>query len=547
MASEPKGGLVARDIESLQRPAAYAHTPREVGFLQTHISWLFFAGGRVYKVKKPVDLGFLDYTTLAARRHYCAEEVRLNRRMAPQVYLGVVPILRRAGELYIGSPDDEAEAVEFAVEMQRLPADQMLAARLERGEIDNQAMNDLARLVVDFHARAATGPGVDEYGCLAAVRGNVQENWTQLVPFAGELGSISAQGAPAVITSTQLAFLRERSARFLREHAALLDRRIVEGRIRDGHGDLHAGNLCFAPGGIVAYDCIEFSERFRCGDVAADLAFLTMDIDQRGFPAFARYLARRYTELAEDPELARVEPFYRGYRAVVRGKVTAFALTSEGLAPARRAELAHESMRYLQLAVAYELPPALVLMCGLPASGKSWLGRRLARPLRGVFLRSDVRRKVQAGLSRERRPDQGYGTGLYSPENKRRTYRSLLGAAVEMLEAGHAAVVDATFALREHREPFVDAAERLGLPYYVVHVTATEDQIRERMARRAADPDAASDADLAVYERARETFEPPTEVPAGHVLEVVSGMEAAELGSGQVLDRMIELKGRNGA
>jgi aminoglycoside phosphotransferase family enzyme/predicted kinase len=540
METEPRGGLTARDVESLQRPAAYSHAPREVSFLQTHISWLFFAGNRVYKVKKPVDLGFLDATTLAQRLHYCREELRLNRRLAPQVYLGVVGIVRRAGELFIAVEGDPEPAVEYAVEMQRLPADQMLSARLERGEIDNQTMNDLAQLVADFHARAATGPGVDEHGSLATVRGNAEENWAQLEPFTGPLEEASGTGRPALLTTAQHTFLRERCAHFLAENAELLSARVRAGRIRDGHGDLHAGNLCFAPGGIVAYDCIEFSERFRCGDVAADLAFLTMDIDQRGFPAFARYLARRYAEVAGDRELARLEPYYRGYRAVVRGKVTAFALVGEE-DPVQRARLAREAMRYLQLAVAYELPAALVLMCGLPASGKSWLGKRLARPLRGVFLQSDVRRKVLAGLVPTRRVDAGYEAGLYTPESKRKTYRSLLGDAVSMLQAGHAVVVDATFSRREYRAPFIDAAVRLGLPYYVVHVTATEEQIRQRMAERAADPARVSDADSAVYERAREAFERPDEVPAGHVLEIASGMEAPELGSAQVLDRMIAL------
>jgi len=539
-----RSGLGPEDVDLLRRPEAYAAgAAAPVEHLATHISWLFFVGERVYKVKQPVDFGFLDYTTPEARRHFCEEEVRLNRRLAPDTYLGVVPIARLAdGSLRVGSigdePAPEGQVVDWAVEMLRLPEERMLARLLERGEIDNAMMNELAELVVRFHAGAATGEGVDEHGALAAIRANVEENYAQLLPYRGELGSLTTEGKPAVISLIQHDFLRGRREAFLADEAELLERRVREGHVREGHGDLHAGNLCFKPEGIVAYDCIEFSRRFRCGDVAADLAFLTMDIDLRGFPSFARYLARQYARLALDPELGVVEPFYRGYRAVVRGKVTAFAAAAAS-DPARRDELARESMRYLQLATAYELQPALVLMCGLPASGKSWLARRLARPLRAICLRSDARRKLLAGLPVGGHAPKGYGEGLYSEESRARTYRALLGDAIEMLEAGHSVVVDATFARRAERARFVDAAERMDLPYYVLHVTASEETTRRRLAERAADPSNISDADFSVYERAKESFEAPEEVPGGHVLELESGDRPPELASGALLDRMI--------
>lgn len=538
------GGLEATDLESLRRPDAYAHEVEQVGFLATHISWLFFAGNRVYKIKQPVDMGFLDARTLEAREHYCREELRLNRRLAPDVYLGVVPVMRLPnGELRVDGQQPGAELVDWAVEMERLPEGRMLAQLLERGEIDNGMMNELADFVADFHGRAATGEGVDEYGSLITVRGNVEENYEQLVDFRGELGTSSKAGVPAVISPAQHDFLKSRRGEFLDQHGPLFERRVRQGRVRDGHGDLHAGNLCFTNKGIIAYDCIEFAARFRCGDVAADLAFLTMDIDQRGFPSFSRYLARRYARVARDPELTMLEPFYRGYRAVVRGKVTAFAAAA---APQpQREELSLEAMRYLQLATAYELPPALILMCGLPASGKSWLADRLARPLRAVRLRSDARRKLLGVAPSGQRAqssaagEASYGAGRYSKENKQRTYRALLGDAIEMLEAGHSVVVDATFSEREFRAPFVDAAVRMGLPYYIVHVSASEALTRERLAQRAADPDSLSEADVAVYERALESFEPPEEVLDCHVLRVETGDRAPELASGALLDRMI--------
>ena len=303
-------------IEDLTRPEAYENPPEEVEFRQTHISLLFFAGARVYKVKKAVDLGFLDFTTLEKRRHYCDEEVRLNRRLAANVYLGAVPITRTAEGRF--SFVGDGPAVEWAVEMVRLPERGMFAEMLERGEIDNEQMNSMVSLLARFHADAPTGPGVDEYASPAAIRTNVEQNLEQL----------SSSVASGILSPAQYAFLKHRRQRFLESRAELLERRVHEGRARDGHGDLHAGNLCLTDDGIVVYDCIEFSRQFRCADVAADVAFLAMDLDQRGYPGFSAYLVKRYAEVADDPDLREVIGFYKGYRAVVRGKVA--ALTASG-------------------------------------------------------------------------------------------------------------------------------------------------------------------------------------------------------------------------
>jgi hypothetical protein len=422
--------------------------------------------------------------------------------------------------------------------MVRLPERRMLASLLDRGEVDNELMNSMASLLAAFHAASATGAGVDEHGAPDAVAANVEENFEQLRPFVGDPDEES-EAPLRVLTRMQHAFLRARARGFLEAQREFLERRVREQRVREGHGDLHAGNLCFTERGPVAYDCIEFNRRFRCGDVAADLAFLAMDLDYRGYPGFSGYLVKRYAKVADDRELPLLERFYKGYRAVVRGKVAALTATDPALGDERRAELVREAQRYLQLAAAYELPPAMVLMCGLPASGKSWLARRLASSLRAAVLQSDVRRKVLSGMAPTTRVHADYGTGLYSPQMKRRTYRSLLGDALDGLRSGHSVIVDATFSSREQRAPFVDAAVRLDLPYYVAHVTAPEDVVRGRLAQRARDPRAASDADLAVYLAARDSFEPPLEVPREHVLQSVSGVDAPEEQSSVVIDRMI--------
>lgn len=547
MIAEPTSG--ARNernewlLSELTRPQAY---PRPVGRVEarrTLISLLFFAGDRVYKLKQALDLGFIDSTTLEQRRFLCEEEVRLNARLAPGVHLGVVPIRHGPdGHLVIGGAGG-GEIVEYAVEMVRLSAELMLARLLEHGVIDNAQMNALAKLLAAFHRAAPTGPGIDEFGTPAGIGVSVEENFEQLAPFVGH---VTAGPHPmlAILTATQHAFLRARARGFLVKQRELLLQRVAAGRVREGHGDLHAENVCRMPEGFVIYDRIEFNRRFRCLDVANDLAFLAMDLDFRGYPGFAAYLAWRYGEESGDHEIALLLSFYKSYRAVVRAKVAALSTRASGLTCAAREELRRESMRYLQLALGYELPPALVLLAGLPATGKTFLATHLARPLRAAVFHSDERRKRLAGIAAETSARADWGQGLYTSEAKQRTYRSLLDDAVRTLRTGRSAVVDASFARREFRRPFVDAAARLGVPYCFVHVHASEEVVRARMTERAASG-GASDADFETYLQAREAFEAPDEVPGGHVLRLDTSAGVPEDLAASVFDGLIALEGRD--
>lgn len=497
-------------VELLSRPDAYRHPVSGVEVLQTHISVLFFAGERVYKVKKPVDMGFLDYTSLARRKHFCEEEVRLNRRLGQRVHLGVVPIARDvAGKVRVCGT---GTVLEYAVEMVRLDASRMLDVLLEAGEIDNEMIGELAKLLVDFHGRVASGEGVDEYGSPDAVRGLVLENLDECLRFVVEAED-DVDPEAATVSRTAHRFLVRRARAFLDAQGELLLRRVAQGRIREGHGDLHAANICFGAQGIDVYDCIEFSRRLRCGDVACDLAFLLMDLDFRGFAAFGGFLARRYAELSGDPELSTLLTFYKAYRAVVRAKIASIVATDADFEPHKRRASRLLAMRYFHLAAAYELPPSLILCCGLPASGKSWLAQRVAQPFNAVLLASDVRRKILAGAPREARPGEAYGEGLYGEERKQETYRSLLEMAREGLGHGRTVVVDATFARREWRDLFARAARELGRACFVLHLSVSEATALERLAERAGDAHARSEADAQVYRRAREEFEEPAEVP----------------------------------
>lgn len=482
--------------------------------IETHVSHLYFRGGRVLKLKKPVDLGFIDATTLERRRHFCDEEVRLNRRLAPDVYEGVAPVVRgEDGRLRLGEVGERpSDALEWAVVMRELPADRMLAELVERGEVDAALLDRLSELLADFHAGAESGPDIDAYGSLEAVAEHVRGNFATLAEHEG-----------TAVSAALLARLRTRAEAFLREHRALLERRVSEGRIRDGHGDLHAENICVLEDRIVAYDALEFSPALRAGDVVCDLAFLTMDLDRRGFPAFARDLGRRYRHRTGDAELHELLPFYEDYRALVRAKVAALAATEDDATEERRTAKRREVRAYVHLACRRDLGPGLLCTTGLPASGKSTLATRAARALDAAYHASDVRRKQLAGLPPDARVRPGVDQGLYTPERRERTYASLRESAAEELAEGRRVVVDATFARAEERASFRELAAERGVPFFVLWVEADEAETRRRLADRAGDPRARSDADLEVWARARERYEPPTELEDAQVLRFESG------------------------
>ncbi|MHC4128704.1 MAG: bifunctional aminoglycoside phosphotransferase/ATP-binding protein [Planctomycetota bacterium] len=525
----------AQLINALSRPEAYRFAVDRVEVRQTHISVLFLAGNRVYKVKRPVDLGYLDYTSLPQRRHFCQEEVRLNRRLAGDVYLGVVAVVRSPdGNIRFAAPEEAADVsqiIDYAVEMRRLPQERMLSSLLERGEIDTPLLDDIADVLLRFHQAAATGPGVDEHGTPEGVVHAVLGNLHWIESFAA--------GADATLSAALFRYLRGSAASFLDHNRALLERRVRAGHIRDGHGDLHAGNICLTEGGIVIYDCIEFDPRLRCGDAVKDLAFLIMDLDARDHRASGRALARRYARVTADEELDTLLPFYKAHFACVRGKVNSIAAADRALEPARRAEARSAARRYFHLAASYWLPPALIVMCGLPGSGKSWVARDLARPFAAAILASDVIRKRLAGIAATAHPTGREAEALYSARSSARTYTTLLDEAGAALAGGHTVVADATFPHARARAAFVDLARAAGAPCVVVHLDCPEEEIARRLRDRPRAPDEVSDADWEVYRRFKPHFEPPNEIPQRHLV-VGDGTEDTTGIISDVIDRIIE-------
>ena len=351
-------------IAALLRPEAYRHPADAIELRETHISWVILAGLFAYKIRKPVNLGFVDFSTRERRRADCENEVRLNRRLCPDLYLGIVDVVQCGDEFYVGG---RGRPVEPAVWMRRLPESGMLTAMLERGAVTDGLVQRIARKLATFHASAATGAGVDEYGDLPTVQANWVENFEQTARFV-------ERTIPRATFDTTRAAVE----RFLADHATLFARRVAEGRIRDGHGDLHAGSICVDGRRLYLFDCLEFAPRFRCADVAAEVAFLAMDLDRHGRPDLASAFVAEYVERSGDTELLQILDFYRCYRAYVRGKVRSLRLDAPGLAPDEREAIVADARAYFELSQSYARcfdAPALAadapgLVAGMSRSGQ---------------------------------------------------------------------------------------------------------------------------------------------------------------------------------
>jgi aminoglycoside phosphotransferase family enzyme/predicted kinase len=483
-------------VHELLRREAYETDPGAVRVETTHASWVFLTEREVWKLKRPVDLGFLDFRTLEARRRDCEEEVRLNRRLAPDVYLGVAPVYRTdSGCAFVG----EGPIVDWAVRMRRLPDEASAAALLARGQLDARLLATLAeRLAVFFRA----APVTPAFGTPEALAVNLDENFSQVAPFVGEL---LEQGT---FDDVQ-AFQRSQLARHERRFTA----RLAEARVREGHGDLRLEHVYFlpGPGGRIeplVIDCITFNERFRCGDTAAELAFLSMELEAAGRPDLAAGFLARFAEVSDDVGLYGVLDFYLSYRAWVRGKVAAFVAGDPAAPGEVRALKRAEARRCFGLSRAFSGPPLdrpfLVAVGGLIGSGKSTLAAALGRELAVPVVSSDRTRKTQAGLA----PTAPAGPGAYTHEARDRTYGEIIRRAGQVLESGRGVILDATFAASGWRQRAAAAAGAANATFVWVEARCSREVLRQRLIARAPGS-SSSDAGASLLETFVRDYEPP--------------------------------------
>jgi aminoglycoside phosphotransferase family enzyme len=324
-------------VEALMTPEAYDEAPGSIELMQTHISFIFLTKHFVYKVKKAVNFGFLDFTTLEKRRFFCEKELELNKRLCGDMYLEVVPINRAEAIRIKGA----GETVEYAVKMKRLPQETMLSRLLEENKVDNKLVDNIAKVIADFHAKAETNRRISEFGSLAMIETNWRENFEQTTEYIGK-----------TITAEDFKLIRNKVKAFMKNNTVLFTKRIAEGRVRDCHGDIHSGNI-FVADRIYIFDAIEFNERFRYCDVAADVAFLAMDLDFKGRADLSRFFVEKYVEYSGDQELLQLLPFYKCYRAYVRGKVVSFRLKDPNVRSTEKHTALKEAKAYFKLASEY--------------------------------------------------------------------------------------------------------------------------------------------------------------------------------------------------
>jgi aminoglycoside phosphotransferase family enzyme/predicted kinase len=449
--------------------------------IETHISWVFLTPEYAYKVKKPVNLGFLDFTTLKRRRHFCEEEVRLNRRLAPDTYLGMKKI-KRGGR-----------TVEVAVWMRRLPDELMLDRLVAEGRADAELMERIGRVVADFHAAAARSRAINHFGSRKVIERNWRENFAQ-----------TRRLPPEVLRPDVRDAVRAWVRHFLRRHGRRFAARVRARRIRDCHGDLQAQHICCTDP-IRIYDCIEFNHRFRYGDTASEIAFLAMDLDVLGRPDLAMDFVNAYLDASGDYGAVPLLDFYRAYRAWVRGKV----LGMQGEAQRRRA---HD---YFALAAGYAAPrpaPRLIVMTGLAGSGKTTVARRLGRE-DGVVARTDAVRRQVAGVPWHYRSQGGFGEGLYTPEITARTYARCLEIARELLAAGFTVILDGVYGRRAERDDARALAGEVGVPVQILWCDAPEGVLRERLRQRAERAHDLSEAREDILDLQRAEYESPAGEP----------------------------------
>ena len=478
---------------------AFDHPVSKIELIETHISWVILTGDFVYKIKKPVNFGFLDFSTLEKRHEYCEQEVILNSRLASELYLGVVSISGTAEKPVINGEGNNGEEniFEYAVQMRQFPQSAQLDNKLAAGELVIEQMDAIAQMVADFHASTAVADNLVNFGKKELIKKPVIENFQLISKYLNTNEY-----------DNQLKILKKWSYSEFAKLESVFKQRKTDGFIRECHGDMHLRNLVWLDGKPLAFDCIEFNPELRWIDVISEVAFLVMDLQDRQQHQLAHRFLNSYLEKTGDYAGLSVLPFYLCYRAMVRAKVDALRLEQEGVDRKEKTQQLAEFKSYLALASRYtkSTPVKIIIMRGLSASGKSTISQAVLDTLGAIRIRSDVERKRIFNTSYDdNRAKNEIDAGIYSKDASQKTYEKLADLASTIIHAGFNVIVDAAFLKYEQREVFQTLASNLNVAYFILEVTASTEELRRRIVARKND---VSDADLGVLEHQLSNWQP---------------------------------------
>ncbi len=485
-------------ISGLQSSDAYPYQVEDIELIQTHISFVALLSHYVYKIKKPVNLGFLDFSTLEKRREQCEKEVKLNRRLSKNMYEGVVPISRIDGSLKI---ENDSNIVDYAVKMKRLSKEGFLNRKIEKGNLDKKDIDRVVGVLKNFYGSQKSSPDAAEWGRPRNLMISIQENFEQTVRFQDEL-----------LRESVFRAVQSFQKQFISCHFRLMNQRRAEGKIIDGHGDLRLEHIHFTSDEVRIFDCIEFNDRFRFNDTANEVAFLAMDLDYHDRSDLADYFIQRMSEALEDPDLPKLIDFYRNYRAYVRAKVQSLKTLESEISEEQKKKSRNAAAELYRLALNYSLNglrPMIIIIMGSIGTGKTTVAENLSEALGWEVIRSDRQRKKLAGVPLTQRPDSAERKSLYSREMTEKTYAVLKKKALQKIKNGESCLLDATYGKKQLRQDLQKTLKSHAIPYCFAELSISKESIKKRLRERESSSTQISDARIEDFHKLINMYETP--------------------------------------
>lgn len=496
-------------VEFFLCSSTYPHLPTEIKHIQTHASDVFVADPYVYKIKKPVDFGFLDYSTLEKRKYFCEKEFELNKRLCCSAYIAVEEISIKDGKLKLGPGD---ETIEYSVMMNLLPEKYFLNNLLREGLVSNADILRIAGRLSDYYKSQTPSDIVSNYGQPEHIKSIIDDNISTSKQFINE-----------TITENSYSTLKSHNDLTFENKSNKFKKRMKDGWIRDCHGDLRLEHINLSNSDICIYDCIEFNEKFRYIDIASDVAFLSMDLDYNGYNKFAHIFIGEISRIMIDNNMNDVLDFYKCYRAIVRGKVETLKSLESEVPEEERTRARKNAESFYKLALKYALfgsRPAVVVVFGVIGTGKSTIAKALSEELSFDVITSDIVRKRISGIPKYERKFEGYSTGIYSSDVTEKTYSEIFDSAEDVIENGKSVIIDASFSKKKWRDRLIERITKMNSSLYFIQTEAPKNLIEQRLLSREKEQKTISDARLEILDRFISDYEQPAEINSEMLIKI---------------------------